>query len=207
VIEFPWHHAKREYQLGYSLSLLALQSADPDNALSALDIARTGETVEYGDAPLMGYAMPNGWYLIVANKCDHRLLDAKLLQRVSETYRVIACSIEEHVMFSSAEEWQAGKQIWRAEHMGEDGPINLKTSGTLPPSFAAMEQEFKAKQEAEGGKDADVDYYFEIPLTAAQTIMGFKHDEEVPGVNPEEFELLSDSASTPAAKSRWKFWK
>jgi hypothetical protein len=172
-----------------------------------LNIARTGQTVEYGDAPLTGYAMPNGWYLIVADRCDHRLVDARVLERVSEKCRVIACSIEEHVMFSSAEEWQAGKRVWRAEHAGENGPINLKTSGTLPPSFEAMEKEFRTQQEAEGGEEAGVDYYFEIPLTAAQTIMGFKHDEDVPGVNPEEFELLSDTASPPAAKSRWKFWK
>ena len=94
-------------------------------------------------------------------------------------------------MFSSAEEWRSGKQIWCARHEGENGPINLQTTGVLPPSFQALERKFKEAQESDGGADADVDYYFEIPLMAAKQIMGFKHDEDVPGVTDEEFDLLS----------------
>jgi len=33
-----------------------------------------------------------------------------------------------------------------------------------------------AKQKAEGGKTAEVDHYFDIPLNAAKAITGFKHD-------------------------------
>jgi hypothetical protein len=32
-------------------------------------------------------------------------------------------------------------------------------------------------QLAEGGDDAGVDYIFEIPLKVAQSLVGFKHDE------------------------------
>ncbi len=136
--------------------------------------------------------MPRGWYLVVANRCDHRFLQAKVLGPLSQNYRVVACSIEEHVMFSSAEEWVAGAMAWRAVHAGENGPMDLKTSGALPPSFQSMANALAAKQEAEGGKTAEVDHYFDIPLNAAKAITGFKHDEKVPGLDYEKFDLLQD---------------
>jgi hypothetical protein len=111
---------------------------------------------------------------------------------LSQNYRVVACSIEEHVMFSSAEEWVAGAMAWRAVHAGENGPMDLKTSGALPPSFQSMANALAAKQEAEGGKTAEVDHYFDIPLNAAKAITGFKHDEKVPGLDYEKFDLLQD---------------
>lgn len=178
--------------MGYSLSVLAVQCSDPDVALSRLNIVRTGQTCEYACEQLTGHAMPQGWYLVVANCCDHRFLQAKVLGPLSQNYRVVACSIEEHVMFSSAEEWVAGAMAWRAVHAGENGPIDLKTSGALPPSFQSMANALAAKQEAEDGKTAEVDHYFDIPLNAAKAITGFKHDEKVPGLDYEKFDLLQD---------------
>jgi hypothetical protein len=193
--------------MGYSLSLLAVQCSDPDAALSALNIFRTGQTCEYASQQLTGYAMPQGWYLVVASRCDHRILKANVLGLLSQNYRVVACSIEEHVMFSSVEEWAAGALVWRAVHAGENGPIDLKTSGTLPPSFQPMADALMAKQEAEGGKTAGVDYYFDIPLNAARAIMGFKHDETVSGVDYDKFELLKDTSASEHRKPWWRVWK
>src|SRR5258706_7946767 len=124
--------------MGYSLSLLAVQCSDPDVALSRLNIVRTGQSCEYACEQLTGHAMPQGWYLVVANRCDHRFLQAKVLGPLSQNYRVVACSVEEHVMFSSAEEWVAGAMVWRAEDAGENGPIYLKKNGVFPPSYHSM---------------------------------------------------------------------
>ena len=136
--------------------------------------------------------MPQGWYLVVANRCDHRFLQAKVLGPLSQNYRVVVCSIEEHVMFSSAEEWVAGAMTWRAVNAGANGPMDLKTSGALPPSFQSVANALAAKREAEGGKTAEVDHYFDIPLNAAKAITGFKHDEKVPGLDYQKFDLLQD---------------
>ncbi|HWM66638.1 MAG TPA: hypothetical protein VNO35_08640 [Steroidobacteraceae bacterium] len=110
-------------------------------------------------------------------------------------------------MFSSAEEWAAGAQVWRAVHAGENGPIDLKTSGVLPPSFQSMKDDLAARQEAAGGRAAEVDHYFDIPLSAAKAIMGFKHDEQVPGINYEKFDLLREETAPQDQKSWWKVWK
>jgi hypothetical protein len=52
-------------------------------------------------------------------------------------------------------------------------------------------------QIAEGGEAADVDYIFEIPLKVAQSIVGFKHDEDCSHIKT-GFVVLS--ASAPEAK-------
>ncbi len=192
--------------MGYSLSLLAIQCSDPDSALSELSIARTGQSCEYAREPLSGYALPSGWYLVVATRCNHGFLKPSSLERVSRRFPVIACSIEEHVMFSSAEQWVGGAMLWRAEHVGENGPINLKTSGVLPPTFEDMADAHAAQQQAEGGEKANVDHYFDIPLNAAKTIIGFKHDEEIPSVKYGNFDLLSQSSSLKTGKPWWRFW-
>jgi hypothetical protein len=89
--------------MGYSLSVLAVQTANPAEALQRLGFIRTGKTCEYAREPLSAYALPADWFLIVARGCDNRFLQAKILGPLSERFPVVACSIEEHVMFSSAE--------------------------------------------------------------------------------------------------------
>jgi hypothetical protein len=193
--------------MGYTLSLLALKCPDPDAALSDLKIERTGELCVYPRAPLSGYTLPGGWYLVVGNRAAHRLLEPRVLELISRKYPVIACSIEEHVMFSSAEQWLAGSVVWRAVHEGENGPRNLETSGTLPASFQSIADAHVAAQEADGGDEAEVDHYFRIPLEIARSIIGFKHDEEIPGLNYSGFDLLKDLDPARRVNRRWKFWK
>jgi len=97
--------------------------------------------------------------------------------------------------------------VWRAEHVGENGPIHLNTSGNLPPGFEVMAAAHKQAQEAEGGEEAGVDHYFDIPLNAAKEITGFKHDNDVPGVDYESFEVLRKASSSPDSKPWWRLWK
>lgn len=176
--------------MGYSLSLLGMQTAESDSALAASGFARTGEKAEYARKPLAGYALPGNWYLVVATRCDADFIRPGTLERLSQLYPVVACSIEEHVMFSAAEYWAGGARVWRAEHVGESGPIHLKTEGRLPEDFAAMAAAQYAMQEADGGETAGVDHYFDIPLNAARGVFGFKHDEDIPGVDYQSFDVL-----------------
>ena len=110
-------------------------------------------------------------------------------------------------MFSSAEYWADGRLVWSAEHVGEDGPIHLTTSGVLPPGFEGMVRGHKERQEADGGAKAGVDHYFDIPLVAAKAIMGFKHDEAIPGIDYDKFEVLRKAPSSKVSKHWWRFWE
>lgn len=193
--------------MGYSLSLIAVQCADPAQALSHLGIVRTGLFCEYAREPMSGCVLPDNWFLIVARRCDRPFLKPKVLGPLSDQSPVVACSIEEHTMFSSAEYWADGKMIWRAEHVGEDGPIHLKTSGVLPPDFETMAAAHEAQQEADGGEKAGVDDYFDIPLNAARSVIGFKHDEEIPGVDYDKFEVLGKAPTSKGNTPWWCFRK
>ncbi len=193
--------------MGVSLSLLAVQTSCPAEVLQQLGYLRTGKSCEYAREPLSGYVLPTKWFLIVARGCDNRFLQPGTLGPLSEHVPVVACSIDEHVMFSSAEYWAGGKQVWRAEHVGENGPIHLKTSGILPPGFEAMAAAHKEAQAVDDVEKADVDHYFDIPLNAAKAVIGFRHDEESPGVDYEGFEVLLKASTSEDRGPWWRFWK
>lgn len=189
--------------MGYSLSLLAVSTSDAAEALQRLGFVRTGQLCEFARESLSSYQLPTNWFLIVARGSEHRFLQPTVLGSLSEHFPVVACSIEEHVMFSSAEYWSGGNQLWRAVHVGENGPLHLQTSGILPPGFERMAAQLMPAQVAAGGAKADVDHYFDIPLNAAKEVSGFKHDEDFPGVNYEGFEVLREAS--PSAW--WRFWQ
>ena len=58
-------------------------------------------------------------------------------------------------------------------------------------SFLTVRRELEEAQRAAGGDDADVDYLFDIPLRVAQSIVGFKHDEDCSHMNGAPFVVLS----------------
>lgn len=109
-------------------------------------------------------------------------------------------------MFSSAEQWIDGIRIWRAEHNGEHGPINIKTAGVLPLNFRKISETLIQEQQDDGGAQAGVDHYFDIPLQAAKAITGFKHDEEIAGIEYDRFDLLLDNDSGSSKNPWWRFW-
>ena len=133
------------------------------------------------------------------------------LQDASKRYghkdgEVVACSIEEHVMFSDASLWRDGKKVWDVRHQGDRRVTDLTAEGELPAAFDATRKLYAEKQAAEDPKEKfSVDWYFEIPLALAKGLVGFKHDEDGPG----DFEVLTPVAgagTSPARKSRWRFW-
>ena len=80
-------------------------------------------------------------------------------------------------MASSSQVWSGGKRKWWISHEGENGPKGLSVDGDPPEAFPSVRKEMEELQLAEGGDDAGVDYIFEIPLKVAQSLVGFKHDE------------------------------
>jgi hypothetical protein len=187
--------------MGYSLAWLAAQGKPPQSLFAELDLRRTGKPSEYPDDPLVGAPLDGGWYLLVARGCDHRMIGEQFLKTLSRRCRVIACSIEEHVMYSGAALWENGERVWSVSHQGDENLHDLSANGALPDFFAGVRDELLAKQAAEGGKDAGVDYVFEIPLEVARRITGFAHDSAA-SVEIDRFEVL-DSAP---AKPWWKVW-
>ena len=198
--------------MGYAISWLAVKGKSPEVLKKELGLSPTGEMTEFGDSLYTGRLLPNGWFLLVINKCDHKFIKANSLALLSSDCEVIASSIEEHVMFSSSEMWKSGIQVWRIEHDAQKSIEHVAASGNLPAEYSTIKHEHAEEQKQSGGKDADVDCYFEIPLHIANNIVGFKHDES--DLEDESFEIFQvisskthgNSADEHGKAPWWKFW-
>jgi hypothetical protein len=194
--------------MGYSIAWVAVKGLSDAVAAERLGLLPTDEFCDYAKQDLAGLPMPNGWLLLVARGCDHWILDATVLTALSTDCELVACSVEEHVMFSSSESWANGKRIWRVVHDAQESIDHLSSVGELPADFAATRALYAREQEAEGGKEADVDCYFEIPLVLAKDRVGFKHDEG-PSADPDAaFRVYKEASSSRTGSKRpwWRFW-
>lgn len=198
--------------MGFAISWLAVKGKSPEAVVQELGLTPTGETTEYGESLFTGRTLSSGWFLLVINQCEHDFVKRESLSSLSTNCDVIACSIEEHVMFCSSELWKNGAQIWCIEHDAQKSIDHISSSGPLPDDYSAIEREFSGEQKKAGGKKADTDYFFEIPLQTAKSIIGFKHDESSP--EDDGFEVFNGpTRSSPANRNSvqgqrpwWKLW-
>ncbi len=139
-----------------------------------------------------GVRLDNGWYVVVINECGHRFVLERTLRRVSAATDVVAAAIEEHVMFSSAEEWNGGNLIWKVSHESERGLRHLEERGSPPRQYIAVKERLLAAQQREDEGAREVDYVFDAPLELADAVVGFKHDRLI----NDRFEVLKPVTST-----------
>ena len=198
--------------MGYAISWLAMKGTSPETIAQELELAPTGKIAEYGESLFTARNLSSGWFLLVINKCEHDFIKPKSLTSLSSNSEVIACSIEEHVMVCTSELWRSGAQVWRIEHDAQKSIDHISKSGTLPDAYVEIEKDFAEQQERAGGKKADTDYFFEIPLKTAKSIVGFKHDES--GSDDDGFEVFQSPLRSAAAirtvdrgnRPRWQLW-
>ncbi len=164
--------------MGYDLSWVAVAPTAEPALFERFGLTQGEETSEQAGFDLSG-ARLSGWYVLVADHTD-ALVDQTLLQELSRHGRVIAAMVEEHVMFSSAEEWANGERVWGAIHVSEAGLYHIGVEGALPEAYASIHQRQFDKQEQDGGKDAGVDHIIDIPLELAAAITGYRHDQGSP---------------------------
>jgi hypothetical protein len=198
--------------MGYAISWLAAKGDQPEQLIQALGLRRTGETAEYAEAKFTGCKLQSGWFIVVINQCDHPFIGSRSLASLSADGDIVACSLEEHVMVCTAEQWRNGQQVWRLEHDAQQGIEHILASGQLPEGYAAIEQASVEQQAEAGGKKADVDFFFEIPLETAKSLVGFKHDEA--RLAGDRFEILEADPAVPqpevgrrqVGKPWWRIW-
>lgn len=182
--------------MGHALSWLAVKGRSSDEIHRLLGYRSTRSNSGSGRRSLVTSRSAEGWDLILAPACDHKIVRKPLLEQLSQGCGLIACTVEEHVMLSKASCWKDGRQLWSVKHQGEEGLRNLEARGVLPPAYEGIRDRFIAMQEDDDAPE--VDYLFEIPLVLARSITGFKHDEESPA-----FETVGFKELEPLAKESW----
>jgi len=191
---------------------LAVREEARQVLLEQLELTANGERAEYGETLFTGLVLPSGWFILFINQCEHEFLNPKVLATISIHCDVVGCSVEEHVMWCSAQLWHHREQVWRVAHDAQKHISHLEVSGLLPDAYGAIESQFAKQQLRLSGGEPAADYYFEIPLDLAKSVVGFKHDE--PGTNEKWacFDVVKLKSSRPVTdrssdrKSKWKFW-
>lgn len=195
--------------MGHSLAWLAIRGKPAPAVHRDLGLAPTGNTGLYGDHPMVGIALPSGWFLLVSNNSAHPMI---LDPALSHGCEMIACSLDEHVMYSNAEYWQNGQEIWSITHDAQHEIMHLEVKGEVPEIFEAVRARLASQQEQEGGAVAETDYYFDIPLETARQLAGFRHDVDDPLLRETGFMVFAEitplSVQVLRGESRpwWRFW-
>lgn len=198
--------------MGYSLSWLAVQGSGADEVCGGLGLERRGGSYATPGFAFYGTALPTGWYLVVGNRSGYKHITHGDHAALSESHDVVVCEVEEHVMYASAALWRGGACVWKVVHESDHGIYHLAVEGEPPAAFESVRAECVARQDAEGGEDAGVDFIFEVPLRLAQAVAGYKHDEvEVAGQEPrfEELALRKGAKRSRSASSDllWTPWR
>ena len=179
--------------MGYSTSWIAI-TLPQNEARSRFNVRPTGQRSEFAEFTLSDAVLPNGWYLIVANRCDWAA--GQDLHQLSLGGELVTAFVEEHVMVSGASSWRDGKTIWEVEHNSEIAADHLAESGSLPDGYRDVADELLKRQEIAD----DCDYIFDIPVMAARMLTGYRHDEDGPWTEGEPFEILE------SVRPWWRFW-
>lgn len=196
--------------MGYSIAWVAFKNVTPEVGLERLGLSSTGRIAPYAESEFTGHALRDGWFLVVARGCDNPVVSAESLSVLADGAEAVACSVEEHVMFSSAERWVRSQNVWRIAHDAQTSIRRLHTKGELPSTYTQALREATARQDAEDAGPGEVDFFFEVPLQVAKEMTGFKHDEDIAGVDYERFTAYASAKhrSTNAGRRKWRqMWK
>ena len=190
--------------MGYSISWVAIKSKDLTAVFDTLKLKPGVNKDEYFESRYAGCQLKNGWYLIYANEFQGRLTRKETLSQLSFLGKVIACGVEEHIMYSSVSWWERGELKWNIVHDSQENNMHLFSDGELPACYKEIKIKLFQEQELENQNEAEVDFIFEIPLVVAQHFTSFKHDEENGCFEVSPIELISEQEESN--KPWWQFW-
>ena len=131
--------------MGFSISWAAFNGIDKQAVLSLTGFRELEVETEIGEGDHSIAELPGGWTLIFSN--DFNRFTTELvkstdrLKSLSSQCRILTCSVEEHVMYSSAANYENGEETWRVVHDFNSGKkMDLTISGSPPPVLEEIKQ-------------------------------------------------------------------
>lgn len=113
------------------------------------------------------------------------------IEKLSRRHVTYICEVNETVMWSSAELWKDGQQLWKVTHAGDvDDIFDLSEAGISPDRYFDLKQKITSdqKNESEG-----VDHILDIPLDLAALDFGFRHDDYLEPSDVNSFFMIDAS--------------
>jgi hypothetical protein len=174
--------------MGFHIGWIAVNGKAPKEVQTDLGLSETGEREFMPESELTGTHLPSGWYVIFVNDLAARELEDNVLADLSGGADVMSFLVEEASMVSVATGFSDGRRIWQVVHDSSQGLDHLETQGQLPASFAAVKDRLLGKLRAAGQHSAD--YLFDVPADLSKSITGYRHDEDIEGVDGDPFAVL-----------------
>jgi hypothetical protein len=173
--------------MGLALQWAALKGGNLESICSVFKLRSTGRREEIPESDIVGVELPTGWSLVLFNR---KTIKDELLQEFSSSGEVVSCFVEDHVMFGTASGWRNQGPIWSVTHDCEKGRFHLEIQGVVPSALEGIHGSMVRQQKAAGGEKADVDHIYDIPAELARELTGFRHDQDIPGMSGDAFEVL-----------------
>ncbi len=162
--------------MGFSISWIAVQGKSKAAVLTELGLRESGKREPVPDWPVAGSQLSDRWYLLFLNDVLHPYTEHTSLSSLSNGCILIACQVEEHVMASAVFAYQDGIQQWDVTHESEKSAHHLSEHGQLPFVYASVKESLLAKQKSGDAANEGVDYVWDIPVTLAYEVVGYRHD-------------------------------
>jgi hypothetical protein len=185
--------------MGISLASVAVKGLAPDTVLSRLGLAPTGRNCDFFETAVAAHPLPGDGMLVTALNCDHRIIRADSMARLSAGCQALGCAVEEHVGFAICELWQDGRRLWQVQYVGCEEPVEFTHEGELPARF----HELLANVTPEDSDDLDGYFLMDIPLMLAKEFSGFHYAETDPAFDAIPFQELKDLQ----ARRKISWWK
>lgn len=173
--------------MGFHVGWFAVRGKTPSAVRSELGLVETDSRECVPESELTGVELPSGWYMVFCNDLLCKELEAETLASLSRGAELMTFLVEEASMVSVAQGYAEGRQIWEVVHDSNNGREHLQIEGSLPPSFSAVRDRLvdELKKDKHGA-----DYLFDVPADLSKSIIGFRHDEDIAGIEGDAFTVL-----------------
>ena len=174
--------------MGFHVSWITVRGKPPAKIRSELGLTETTVREFVPESEVTAVLLPSHWYMVFFNDLTAPELEDQRLANLSQNGDVMAFIVEEASMVSVARGFAGGRRIWEVVHDSSKGLENLDTNGDLPSAFPAVRDRL-VKELASAGKDA-ADYLFDVPAELSKLITGYRHDEDIEGIEGDAFTVL-----------------
>ena len=162
--------------MGFSIAWIAVRDKPKAVVHAELGLRETGAQEAESDWPIAGVELPGGWYLLFLNDLLHPFTEEAVLSKLSQGCLAVTCQVEEHVMASTAVAYRGGVKQWGVTHESDQGPRHLVERGDLPSHYAGIKKRLLNEQDVGDAEAHGVDYVWDMPVTLAHEVVGFRHD-------------------------------
>jgi len=160
--------------VGFKISWLGFKGLSKSDVLGHIGFHDSGQPNDGNEAPFSLAQLPTGWSILFAN--DFTFGAAEHLRPLSVGCEIVACQVHEGIMYSAAHQASGGHDVWSIWHDNDVDLYDLNVSGQPPSFLSEVRSSRQAEQDAQGGKDAGVDYIFDIPVEVAFRLTGYRYD-------------------------------